>query len=305
LSAGEIVIDRRRFLSMGLLAAAGGCTRRPAARAPSRCTLPTPEDVAGPFLPRRYQGDADLTRVDGQGGRAQGQAILIRGRITDERCRPVPAARLEVWQANTFGRYADDRDHSGRPLDPAFQGSALLTAGADGRYSLRTVKPGIYRGTRTMRAPHVHFRFTGDGCHDDIVQMYFAGEALNDTDENRALLGPDERRRVTIPGGGRDGGATIYTFDVVLRRVEAGTGLERYAGRYVIDAPPGPIPVSLSVEHGKLYADSPPLPKAELRPLGPGRFRLKAFNVELTFDAGGFTAVEYGTGEKTRARRLP
>jgi hypothetical protein len=86
--------------------------------------------------------------------------------------------------------------------------------------------------------------------------------------------------------------------------VEPSPGLARYAGRYVIDAPPGPIPVSLTVEHGKLYADSPPLPKVEARPLAPGRFRLKAFNVELAFDADGFTAIDRSSGERTRARRV-
>lgn len=296
------MIDRRRFLEMGLLAAASGCAR-PRARSPERCAEPTPEDLVGPFLPRHYQGDADMTRVPGQPAPAQGQRILIRGRVTDDRCRPIAGARLEVWQANTFGRYADDRDHSGRPLDPGFQGSALLAAGGDGRYSILTVKPGTYRGTVDMRAPHVHLRASGAGCHDDITQMYFAGEALNRTDENLARLDEGERRRLIVAASGREDGAVVHQFDVVLRRIDPAVDLAPYAGRYVIDTPRGPLPVTMTVEGGKLYADSPPLPKVELRPLSPTRFRLKAFGVVVDFDAGGFTATDQATGERTRATR--
>ncbi len=295
------MVDRRGFLQLGLWAAAG-CAR-PRARAPERCAEPTPEDQAGPFLPRSYHGDADLTRVPGQPARAQGRPILIRGRVTDERCRPLAGARLEVWQANTFGRYADDRDQSRRPLDPGFQGSALVTAGADARFSIRTVKPGSYQGTTTMRAPHVHFRFSAPGCHDDITQMYFADELLDLTDENLALLTRAERRRLITRAAGSEDGAAIHPFDVVLRRIDPAVDLAPYAGSYTIESPRGPMAVTFTIERGKLYADSPPLPRVEARPLSRSRFRLKAFNVEIEFDRRGFTVFDQVTGERTRAIR--
>lgn len=301
------MLDRRRFIQLGLCAATG-CVRqagRGRSAAPARCTEPTPEDLAGPFLPLRYQGDADLTRVQGRSDRAQGQHILIRGRVMDERCQPLPAARLEVWQANTFGRYVDERDRSGRRVDPGFQGSALVVADRGGAYSILTVKPGAYQtpGGTAMRAPHVHFRVSGAGCHDDIVQMYFARERLNASDENLALLSEAERRRVIVSPGDRAGDAVVHRFDVVLRRVDprAAPGLDRFTGHYVIDNPEHPIPVTILVADGKLYADSPPLPRLEARPLSPTRFRLRALNVELEFDDDGFTVLE--GANRTRAHK--
>ncbi len=303
------MLDRRRFIQLGLCAATG-CARqvrggRRSGAAPARCPEPTPEDLAGPFLPLRYHGDADLTRVEGRSDRAQGERILIRGRVMDERCRPLASAHLEVWQANTFGRYADERDRSGRRVDPAFQGSALVVADRGGAYSILTVKPGAYEapGGTTLRTPHVHFRVSGAGCHDDIVQMYFAGERLNATDENLALLGEAERRRVIVSPGERVGGAVVHRFDVVLRRVDAraAPGLDRFTGHYLIDNPERPIPVTILVADGKLYADSPPLPRLEARPLSPTRFRLRALNVEIEFDDDGFTVLEGKT--RTRARK--
>lgn len=296
------MIDRRRFVGLGLWALAGCAGGRPRARA--RCAEPTPEDLAGPFLPRRYRGDADLTRVPGRRERARGEPIRVRGRITDQACRALPGARIEVWQANAAGRYDDERDRSGRPLDPGFQGSALLVAGAGGRYAITTVKPGAYEapGGTTLRAPHIHFRIGAPGCHDDVVQMYFAGERLNAGDENLALLTASERRRVIIAAAGREEGAALHVFDVVLRLIDPAIDLERFSGRYLIDAPGGePIPVTLLVVDGKLYADSPPLPRLELRPLSATRFRLKAIGVELEMDRDGFTVLD-GTA-RMRARR--
>lgn len=289
------------------LFAAGGCTTRRIAAPRARCPEPTPEDLVGPFLPLRYRGDADLTRVDGRPDRAKGKRIVVRGRVTDDGCRPLPAARIELWQANTFGRYDDPRDRSGRPLDPGFQGSALLVADGGGRYALRTVKPGAYEspGTTTMRTPHIHFRVSAAGCHDDIVQMYFAGEPLNAGDENLALLSPAERRRVIVAPAGRGEGGDIHVFDVVLRRVDprAAPELERWAGRYLLETPAGPAPVTLVVEGGKLYADLPPLPRVELRPIGPARFRLRAYNLVIEVDPDGFTVIE--GANRSRARRQP
>lgn len=300
------MLDRRLFVKLGLCAAGSGCARRlPTSR--QRCAEPTPEDLAGPFLPMRYQGDADLTRVAGRSERAQGERIVIRGRVVDDRCVAVGGARLELWQANTFGRYDDPRDRSGRRLDPGFQGSALLAADRAGRFSIVTVKPGAYEapGGTTMRTPHVHFRVSGPGCHDDIFQMYFAGESLNATDENLRLLTESERRRVVIAPEGVAQGARVHDLEVVLRAIDpaAAPDLARFAGRYRLETPGGPVPVTISVTDGKLYAESPPLPRVEARPLSATRFRLKAFGVELEFDADGFAVIENGT--RTRARRDP
>ncbi|HEY0596261.1 hypothetical protein [Sphingopyxis sp.] len=76
--------------------------------------------------------------------------------------RPVPHARLEIWQANAAGRYAHPSDDNTAPLDPDFQGYASLRADAAGEYRIVTVKPGAYPGGRRgMRAPHIHFDLSG------------------------------------------------------------------------------------------------------------------------------------------------
>jgi protocatechuate 3,4-dioxygenase beta subunit len=87
-----------------------------------------------------------------------------------------------VWQANAAGRYLNPVDKNPAPLDANFLGVASFGVAADGRYRLRTVKPGAYpEPSGTLRTPHIHFDVTNFDCRL-ITQMYFPGEALNAKD---------------------------------------------------------------------------------------------------------------------------
>ena len=73
---------------------------------------PTPEQVMGPFYPvlKPLDEDADLTTIRGKRGHAQGKVIHLMGRVLNSRGEPVRGAKLEIWQANTQGRYAHPAD---------------------------------------------------------------------------------------------------------------------------------------------------------------------------------------------------
>ena len=49
------------------------------------------------------------------------------GRVLNLAGEPVRNAKTEVWQANTYGRYTHPSDPNPAPLDPNFEGSAVLT----------------------------------------------------------------------------------------------------------------------------------------------------------------------------------
>lgn len=179
---------------------------------------PTPNEITGPFYPltKPADTDADLTMVAGRAGRAAGQIIELSGRIMDLAGRPVAGARLEIWQANAAGRYAHPSDDNNAPLDPNFQGYALLTTDAAGGYRIVTVKPGAYPGGRRgLRTPHIHFDLSGR-VDRLVAQMYFPDEPLNATD---ALLRANIRPATVIATALDSGAAGIprYRWDVVLR----------------------------------------------------------------------------------------
>lgn len=206
---------RRRFLrSAGAAAVAVTVMARAQA-----ALLPTPAIALGPFYPpqKPADSDADLTRVQGQAGTAQGTILYVEGRVLDRDGRPLPRAELELWQANAFGRYVHpaDSDASG-PLDPRFQGYGQLVADGEGRFRIKTIKPAPYPG----RTPHIHFN-ARSGTTRLTTQMFFAGEPGNERDGLYRWLSRDEQRASTARyvglAGAREPGALAVTWDIVLR----------------------------------------------------------------------------------------
>ena len=146
--------------------------------------MPTPDQILGPFYPvqKPADGGADLTRLKGRAGQAQGQVIYVTGRVLNLRGEPCPGVNLEIWQANAAGRYTHPHDRNPAPLDPNFDGYANVTTQADGRYRYRTVKPGAYPVVAEYwRPPHIHYDIKGR-VNRLITQMYFADEPLNQKD---------------------------------------------------------------------------------------------------------------------------
>jgi protocatechuate 3,4-dioxygenase beta subunit len=159
----------------------------------------TPDQILGPFYPVRkpLNQDADLTTIAGKPGRAEGQVLHVMGRVLNLEGHPVQGARVEIWQANTHGRYTHPSDTNPAPLDPHFEGFAVLTTDEEGRYRFTTIKPGAYpAGPDRMRPPHIHFEVTGK-VNRLVTQMYFAGEPLNDTDPFLQGAGAGKERLMT------------------------------------------------------------------------------------------------------------
>ena len=105
----------------------------------------TADLVTGPFYPRVKPSDkdADLTLVRGHHQRASGQLVQLSGRVTNLKGEPLRNAPIQIWQANTHGRYAHPSDPNTQlSLDPHFQGYALSRTDNDGRYRFTTIKPG-------------------------------------------------------------------------------------------------------------------------------------------------------------------
>ena len=181
----------------------------------------TPSQVEGPFHPIDEQGDtdADLCLIDGHADPAVGEQILVRGRVTDSDGRPVEDALVDVWQANHYGRYSHPGDRNTAPLDPNFQGWALIRS--DGRYGFKTIKPGPYPlsflGADGWRCRHIHFKVSKPGGDTLVTQMYFHGDPLIDQDLEIAKAPADQRHQL-IAQMTRDDttGLPLYRFDIVL-----------------------------------------------------------------------------------------
>lgn len=184
----------------------------------------TPEAIAGPFYPilKPLDKDADLTLIGRKKTRAAGKIVHVTGRVLNEQGQPVKGAKIEIWQANTWGRYSHASDpNTTAQLDPNFQGYTILTTDSLGRYRFKTIKPGAYPATETwMRPPHIHFDVFGK-TDRLITQMYFPDEPLNGKDEIFLDLGSYKQAAVADPlppSKDIEPDAMLLNWDIVLTK---------------------------------------------------------------------------------------
>ncbi len=215
---------RRDVLRAGLRTGVAGAAAAAGTRAGAQSS-PTPAEVAGPFYPVVMQKDRDfdLTRVEGREGVALGTPVWITGRVMDPGGRPVADATVDLWQANAAGRYRhphDTRNDRDAPLDPNFQGWAVVPSGDGGGFRFKTVVPGAYPATEDWdRPPHLHWKVTKRGFVELTTQMYFPGHPLNATDRLLQRHPAADRPRMiarALPDA--DGGVAQLGFDLVLPR---------------------------------------------------------------------------------------
>lgn len=156
-----------------------------------------------------------LLHVTPPHGPVTGKVIEVHGRVLDAKGVPIPDAMIEIWQANSAGRYCSDDDaRNDVPLDPHFVGFGRLSTSKDGEYRFRTVFPGRVSGPDgRLQAPHIAVGVFGRGLLKRLVtRIYFAGEPSNDEDAILALV--PAPRRATLIAAKED---AVYRFDIVLQ----------------------------------------------------------------------------------------
>ncbi len=170
------------------------------------------------------QYDNDLTKNGTSNGEPIGERIVVSGQVTDDKGRPIPNTLIEIWQANSAGRYIHDLDQHDAPLDPNFFGAGRTLTDKNGYYKFYTIKPGAYpwgNHHNAWRPNHIHFSLFGTHFETRLVtQMYFPGDPLFQFDpifqgipkHAQSLLVSDFKLELTEPNF-----ALGYEFNIVLR----------------------------------------------------------------------------------------
>jgi protocatechuate 3,4-dioxygenase beta subunit len=197
-------------------------------RHPKQPLVHLPHTITEITGPRSFgEQDNDLTRQ--HEGMPLGERIVISGIVSDTEGKPLRDTLIEIWQANSAGRYRHRADRWPAPLDPNFSGAGRCVTDSEGRYSFTTIKPGPYpwgNHDNAWRPAHVHFSLLGRAFAQRLVtQMYFPGDPLFPYDPIfNAVRDEDARERMiarfeidaSVPNW-----ATAYTFDIALRGPEA------------------------------------------------------------------------------------
>jgi protocatechuate 3,4-dioxygenase beta subunit len=150
----------------------------------------TVEQTEGPyFTPRSPRRRVLRTRG------MRGTPFLLTGRVLTTRCRPIPNALLDFWQADANGVY-DNRGYRLR---------GHQRTDAQGRYRLETVVPGLYPG----RTRHLHVKAQAPRRPVLTTQLYFRGERANAGDR---IFDPE----LLVRGLRKANGRWTARFDFVL-----------------------------------------------------------------------------------------
>jgi protocatechuate 3,4-dioxygenase beta subunit len=197
-------------------------------RAPTRPLVILPHtlsELTGPVFGHDDLRPEDHDLTAQHKGAPIGERIIVSGRVLDENARPVPHTLVEVWQANSAGRYPHKVDQHDAPMDPNFTGAGRCLTDAEGRYRFVTIRPGEYpwgNHYNAWRPAHIHFSLFGQAFAQRLVtQMYFPGDPLLAFDPMYNCVPDEQARRRLIST--LDWETTIpqialgYRFDIILR----------------------------------------------------------------------------------------
>lgn len=180
----------------------------------------TPDEIKGPFYPVTPQKDQDfdLTQVQGKTQQAMGEKVIIQGRVLDSSGQPIENATVDIWQANAAGRYNHPHDDNPAPLDPNFQGWAIVQSGQQGGFKFKTIIPGVYPvSDEWQRPPHIHFKVSKRGFKEKVTQMYFPDHELNQVDKLLLSKTLDEQQLMIAKVV--NGRSSNLIYDIVLEEV--------------------------------------------------------------------------------------
>lgn len=174
----------------------------------------TTSQTVGPFF---SIGLTRMEKVNLAGPGLSGERVTIVGRVLDGDGKPVPDAMLEIWQANSHGKYAHPEDEQKKPMDPGFQGYGRIPVDQGGRFQFTTIKPGKVPGPDgAIQAPHIAVSVFMRGLLRRLItRIYFPEEAANAGDFVLRLVEPE--RQATLIARKNANEAGTLEWDVILQ----------------------------------------------------------------------------------------
>lgn len=152
----------------------------------------TTSQTVGPYF---SMGLTRLKKDNLAGPGISGERVTISGRVLDGDGAGVPDAMLEIWQANSYGKYAHPEDKQNKTLEAGFQGYGRIPTDANGAFRFQTIKPGSVAGPDDKpQAPHIVVSVFARGLLRRLVtRIYFPDETANAGDFVLNLVEPARR----------------------------------------------------------------------------------------------------------------
>ena len=172
----------------------------------------TANQTVGPYL---HIGLTWLNTSNIAGKGVAGERVSVGGRLLDGDGKPVSDGLIEIWQANSHGKYAHPEDAQKKPLDKGFRGFGRIPTDAKGGFRFTTIKPGRVPGPGgKLQAPHLVVSVFMRGLLKHLAtRMYFPDEPANREDALLKLVPPE--RRATLVA--RRKGRALLEWNILLQ----------------------------------------------------------------------------------------
>jgi len=146
-----------------------------------------------------------------------GERITVHGYVVDGDGIGVPDAMVEVWQANSHGKYAHPEDKQEKPLERGFHGYGRILTDTRGAFRFTTIKPGSVPGPgSSQQAPHLAISVFMRGLLKRLTtRMYFPNDERNASDPILNVVEPS--RRSTLIAKTSAGSPRALEWNVILQ----------------------------------------------------------------------------------------
>jgi len=181
----------------------------------------TPSQTVGPFFAYAMTPEQYGYAYPGIAGRVladettEGERISLVGQVFDGEGAAIADAVVEIWQADSRGRYAHPADQRG--ANTTFGGFGRMGTGnePESRFVFETVKPGA---PDDSQAPHINVVVFARGLLSHLyTRIYFSDEdAANATDPALRSV-PEARRKTLIAAREETSSGIVYRFDIHLQ----------------------------------------------------------------------------------------
>lgn len=145
----------------------------------------TSRTIEGPLYVEGAPLSKGFARLDD--GTDQGKVLIMHGVVRDREGKPVAGAIVDVWHANTKGRYS----HFDKSQSP-YNLRRRIQTDENGRYEFRSIVPSGYGcppdgptlallnviGRHGQRPAHIHFFVSAPGYQKLTTQINIAGDPL-------------------------------------------------------------------------------------------------------------------------------
>jgi catechol 1,2-dioxygenase len=149
----------------------------------------TPRAIEGPLYIAGAPQEVGFARLDQEAD--EGTVLLMSGQVSNAQGQPLVNATVDVWHANSKGRYSHFDDQQ-----QPFNLRRRITTDSNGEYQFRTLVPSGYGvppgsctdrlmsalGRHGERPAHIHYMAYADGYQTLTTQINIPGDAYLDDD---------------------------------------------------------------------------------------------------------------------------